>query len=583
MEPAPTRRRPLLKALAGGAVAIGAVGAAAKLGGSSDRSGFDGLPTLQLSADSGSDVRSLQVLLGDQLLPPLSPRRWRSAHLPTSTHSMVAFTWQASAGDPHIHIRSRVAGAWLPWRPVHLLHDLPDDDSDEGTGVVGTELVWIGASDGIQVEVAGARPSDLTLVLLYPSRRASDVALTPRRGGRARTSRTSRSGTDPAVPKPALLTRSDWGADERLRDGTPRYNTTIQQVHVHHTVNSNDYAESDVPAMIRGMYAYHTASLGWSDIGYNFLVDRFGRLWVGRAGGAARPVRGAHTLGFNATSTGVSAIGNFELVTPTTAMLNAIVRLASWKLDLYGRTPTAEAEVRSEGSDKYRANVVVDLPVIDGHRDTNDTACPGQHLYDSLPLIRRRAKERIDSFHAGVQPAVSVTGPGTVTGTPSLGQSLSAEAGEFTPADATATYTWLRDATEIVGATAATYQAVPEDVGTQLTVRVDLVREGYASATELLTVVGLVTARASVVLRTVPRPGRVAVHVEVTAPPGVTAMPTGQVTLRIRDRTKTVELVDGRAATRFRKVRPGEHDLSADYAGSTSFTAATATQTVVIP
>jgi hypothetical protein len=582
MEPQPTRRRPLLKALAGGAVAIGAVGAAAKLGGSSDRSGFDGLPTLQLSADSGSDVRSLEVVLGDELLPWLSPRRWRSAHLPTSTHSMVAFTWQARAGDPHLHIRSRVAGAWLPWRPVHVLHDLPDADSHEGTGVVGTELVWIGASDGIQVEVRGDRPEDLTLVLLYPARRASDVALTPRRRKVARTNRTSRSGTEPAVPQPALLTRSDWGADERLRDGSPRYNTTIQQVHVHHTVNSNDYAESDVPAMIRGMYAYHTSSLGWSDIGYNFLVDRFGRIWVGRAGGATRPVRGAHTLGFNATSTGVSAIGNFELVTPTTAMLNAIVRLAAWKLDLYGRTPTAEAEVRSEGSDKFRANVVVDLPVIDGHRDTNDTACPGQHLYDALPVIRRRAKERIDRFHEPAQPAVSVTRPGTVTGTPSLGQSLTAEPGEFAPADATATYTWLRDGTEIVGATTATYQTVPEDVGTQLTVRVDLAKEGYASATELLTVLGLVTAPSSVTLRTVPRPGRVAVHVEISAPPGVTATPTGQVTLRIRTRTRTVDLVDGRATARFRQLRRGEHALSADYAGSTSFSPATVTHTVVI-
>ena len=94
MEPQPTHRRPLLKALAGGVVAIGAVGAASRLGGSQDNSAaqFDGLPKLQLSAEAGSDVSSLEVRLGDALLPQLSPNRWRSDHMPTSTHSMVAFT-----------------------------------------------------------------------------------------------------------------------------------------------------------------------------------------------------------------------------------------------------------------------------------------------------------------------------------------------------------------------------------------------------------------------------------------------------------------------------------------------------------
>ena len=102
------------------------------------------------------------------------------------------------------------------------------------------------------------------------------------------------------MPGPVLLGRRDWAADESWRNGDPRYNDTIEQAHVHHTANSNDYGEQDVPALMRGMYWYHTHSLGWSDIAYNFVVDRFGRAWVGRAGGVNRPVRGAHTLGFNA-------------------------------------------------------------------------------------------------------------------------------------------------------------------------------------------------------------------------------------------------------------------------------------------
>ncbi|MCW2796333.1 MAG: N-acetylmuramoyl-L-alanine amidase, family 2 [Nocardioides sp.] len=580
----PTRRRPLLKALAGGVVAIGAVGAAAKLSGSQDKSAheFAGLPTLELSSSYGSDVGSLEVRLGDALLPQVSPHRWRSAHLPTSTHSMVAFTWHANDGHPHIHIRSRVAGAWRPWQRLPILHDLPDDDSGESTGVVGTELVWIGDSDGIQVQVAGSRPRELTLVLLRPAPRPGDGMVTASRVGVGRSDRASRAAVDPAVPRPAILTRSDWGADESWRDGTPSYNSTIQQVHVHHTVNSNDYSEADVPALIRGMYRYHTSNLGWSDIGYNFLVDRFGRLWVGRAGGAARPVRGAHTLGFNATSTGVSAIGNFELVTPTAAMLSAIVRVAAWKLDLYGRKPMGHAEVLSEGSDKYRSRQVVDLPVIDGHRDTNDTACPGQHLYDSLPLIRKRAAARIDKFHATAQPTVTITQAAAVTGTPALGEKLTVQPGAFTPPDATPAYAWLRDGAEIVGASRASYRTVPEDVGTQLTVRVDVTKPGYQSATQLLTVDGLVTAPATVSLRTIGRRGRAVVHIEVTAPPGVAGTPTGQATVRIHLRTRTVDLVNGRATPRFRSFLPGQYTVNVDYLGSPSLTPAAAEASVTI-
>ena len=74
--------------------------------------------------------------------------------------------------------------------------------------------------------------------------------------------------------------------------------------------------------------------------------------------------------------------------------------VAAWKLDRYGRDPRGHTRVTSEGSDRYAAGRKVRLPVIDGHRDTNDTACPGQHLYDALPRIRRRAKKIVDAYPA---------------------------------------------------------------------------------------------------------------------------------------------------------------------------------------
>ena len=123
---------------------------------------------------------------------------------------------------------------------------------------------------------------------------------------------------------------------------------------MHHTVNANDYTEAQVPGIIRSIYAYHVQSRGWSDIGYNFLVDRFGRIWEGRYGGVDKPVVGAHTLGYNEYSFAMSAIGNFDVVQPPEAMLQAYGALFAWKLALHGvdppRRPSRSAARRSRRS-----------------------------------------------------------------------------------------------------------------------------------------------------------------------------------------------------------------------------------------
>ena len=117
-----------------------------------------------------------------------------------------------------------------------------------------------------------------------------------------------------AVAQPQIFTRAQWGADESIRGTAPKYNSTIKAGFVHHTAGVNGYSEAEVPKILRGIYAYHVKGNGWSDIGYNFLVDRFGRLWEGRYGGMTRAVVGAHTGGFNVDSFAVSALGNYDKV-----------------------------------------------------------------------------------------------------------------------------------------------------------------------------------------------------------------------------------------------------------------------------
>ena len=227
----------------------------------------------------------------------------------------------------------------------------------------------------------------------------------------ARASRSLSRAAALGVAVPSIYTRAQWGANESWRDGPPRYNSTILQAHVHHSASGNGYAQADVPALIRSFYKYHTHSLGWSDIAYNFLVDSFGTIWEGRYGGMDQPVRGAHTLGFNNSSTGFCVIGNFESVQPTQPTLDSLARLAAWKLSMYGRDPQGWTEVTSEGSDKFPKGQVVTLPVIDGHRDTNDTACPGGNLYVQISAVRAATAGVIAAATLKLKKPYAVDGP----------------------------------------------------------------------------------------------------------------------------------------------------------------------------
>jgi hypothetical protein len=337
---------------------------------------------LRLSATPRNGVRAVDVPLRGRLRRS-SGGGFRTGPLAARSFSLFGLTW--TGGAARLRVRFRIDGRWAGWREPPTIADGPDPGSEEGDGSVsGTDLLWVPGADAVQVASSGPPPRGLTMVLMNPGR--DWVAALPfaRRAGRRR--RTLR---------PDMRSRKAWGANEGWRNSSPRYNRTIQQVHVHHTVNGNGYSRADVPGIIRGIYRYHTKNLGWSDIGYNFLVDRFGRIWVGRAGGPARAVRGAHTLGFNSTSTGVAMIGNSDTRRQDRVVETAIVQLAAWKLHRYGRNPNGTVRVYSHGSDRFPPGRMVRLPVIDGHRDTNETACPGRHLYARLPNIRRRAADRI--------------------------------------------------------------------------------------------------------------------------------------------------------------------------------------------
>jgi hypothetical protein len=261
--------------------------------------------------------------------------------------------------------------------------DTPDP-REAKTARPGTEPLWVGDADGYQVRVdvrRGTLPRGLRVDLVDPGSSAADSSVG---AGRAMQSAHAEAG------QPAILTRAQWGADESIRTTAPRYNTTVRTGFVHHTAGANGYSAAEVPKILRGIYAYHVKGNHWSDIGYNFLVDRFGRLWEGRYGGMTRAVVGAHTGGFNVDSFAVSAIGNYDKVAAPSVMVDSIARLMAWKLSLSHRNPNGTTVLTSQGggTSRYPAGRRVTFNVVSGHRDAGNTSCPGKNLYAQLGTIR---------------------------------------------------------------------------------------------------------------------------------------------------------------------------------------------------
>ncbi|MFF8968168.1 peptidoglycan recognition protein [Streptomyces sp. NPDC014995] len=210
----------------------------------------------------------------------------------------------------------------------------------------------------------------------------------------ARNGHPPRPVTAHTAARPRIVPRSAWltGLTRRPQP-PPRYDDKVVAVFVHHTDSPNTYDCADAPRIIRSLYEGQTGGRDWDDIGYNFLVDRCGTLYEGRAGGVGRPVTGAHTQGFNHRTAGVAALGTFTAGVPVPQpMVDAIAALTAWKLGLSGIDPRAEVRLTSSNShSRYAAGVTAALPALAGHKDGYMTSCPGAALTARLPEIRRTA------------------------------------------------------------------------------------------------------------------------------------------------------------------------------------------------
>ncbi len=295
--------------------------------------------------------------------------RSAARRVPSKTpFAMVGLRWSGQAPDV---MAVRVAGGeWVTLEPA--------------PGAAASQPVWTGRTHEVQVRATrgGAPATGVAVVLIDPGRSPSDAA--PLR---------SRDGYP-------VVTRAGWGADESIRCMEPDYDDEVRAVALHHTAGTNDYSEQDSPAIVRSIYAYHAQTLGWCDIGYHALADRFGTVFEGRAGGLDRPVIGAHAGGFNRRTSSIAMMGSYTGHQVSEPERQAVSDYLDWKLAVHGLDPTGEAMLTSEGggTSRHPEGTEVRLPVLFGHRDVGHTECPGDDGYALLPGLRSAAAATMKAF-----------------------------------------------------------------------------------------------------------------------------------------------------------------------------------------
>ncbi|MGH3050500.1 MAG: peptidoglycan recognition protein family protein, partial [Gaiellaceae bacterium] len=300
---------------------------------------------------------------------PLRGERTLEAVAAPKRFDLLAVHWQ---GPGSVLYSTRAPnGRWSGWRAADA-DQYPDDGSSEnrlpGWRLGG--LDWVGQATAARFRTKGR----VTRLRAYYVE--STVESTNAR-------RLQVAGSPPIIP------RSGWNADEAIRKGKPSYADAVHFAVIHHTAGPNDYTAAQSAAIVRGIEVYHVQGNGWNDIGYNFLVDKYGQIFEGRFGGVDKPVVGAHAQGFNTGSVGIAVLGEYGTQEISAAANAALVKLLAWRLDIAHVDPLSTLTWLSGGNPRFPAKTPVVLRAISGHRDTNFTDCPGNAFYAQLPEIAR--------------------------------------------------------------------------------------------------------------------------------------------------------------------------------------------------
>ena len=240
---------------------------------------------------------------------------------------LVGVHWR---GNGRVELRTRTgSGPWSSWRAAAPeAEDRPDSGAPERTRPgwrVGSPW-WAPGSTRLEVRTDGPVTRVRAWFVRSPAARVPirQVAFTG---------------------SPKIVPRSGWKADEKIVRSAPRYAPVLRFAVVHHTAGSSSYRPEQSAAIVRGIELYHVKANGWNDIGYNFLVDRYGQVFEGRGGGILRNVIGAHAVGFNSGSVGIAVLGTYSGKPPTAEAESALAKLLAWRLDVGHVDPASSAMI----------------------------------------------------------------------------------------------------------------------------------------------------------------------------------------------------------------------------------------------
>lgn len=141
---------------------------------------------------------------------------------------------------------------------------------------------------------------------------------------------------------------------------------TTEVIVIHHA----GFPDGDKDSSAEAIHKFHQEVNGWAGIGYHYVIRKDGTIEQGR-----KPLAvGAHAYQHNKNSVGICVAGNFELAKPNQKQMDSLKLLTAWLCQRYNLNPMGKG-------------------VIVGHRDYNDTACPGKNLYNKLDEIRRYCRD----------------------------------------------------------------------------------------------------------------------------------------------------------------------------------------------
>ncbi len=192
-----------------------------------------------------------------------------------------------------------------------------------------------------------------------------------------------------------ILSRSGWGCPDNDPNSPyycngpfwplSYYPTT--HIIIHHTATSN--TSNDWAATVRAIWYNHShvrdadpndGVQGWTDIGYNYLIDPNGVIYEGRYGGER--VTAGHVTSHNKGTIGIGMLGDFTNQSITQKAKNSLISLLSGITSKNQIDPHVN---QTDASGYYQ-------PVISGHRDWASTACPGNTFYPEISSIRNQVE-----------------------------------------------------------------------------------------------------------------------------------------------------------------------------------------------